>query len=329
MGDESAAHAGPILAISTRGTIAKANLQARRALGGKEPLEGQQFGHLLSRVLSGASRSQEPAHLQVADGEGGRHDLLLVLGEQTETQEEHVAAESASEPDRQQANIADFIAHELRNNIAITLGLAQLLETNVESISQEDRASALQGIQTEAEHALLVLDGLLKLVESRRVTMPQAMIPLHSVIPQVVAEHRRRYHNRAFIVTGDSPVFAAGNSTWIRLAIANLIANAEKVTPREHAIEVNVCQEADRSLIIVLDHGVSLGPAVYAALWDIYAKGPPDGVEISGSGIGLSLCKELVEAMGGRVWAGPRLDGGSAFAISLQRLPETADLSSG
>jgi K+-sensing histidine kinase KdpD len=117
-------------------------------------------------------------------------------------------------------------------------------------------------------------------------------------------------------------VFATGNSTWIQLAVANLISNAEKVTPGDQTIQVNLRQEAESALIMVLDQGQALAPAQYAGLWDIYSKGVPPGIEISGSGIGLSLCKELVGAMGGRVWAGPRSHGGSGFAISLRSLPE-------
>jgi K+-sensing histidine kinase KdpD len=70
--------------------------------------------------------------------------------------------------------------------------------------------------------------------------------------------------------------------------------------------------------VLVLDMGQALAPPMYQELWDIYAKGPPGGLQISGTGIGLSLCKELVTSMGGRVWAGPRRDMGSAFAISLR-----------
>jgi signal transduction histidine kinase len=134
----------------------------------------------------------------------------------------------------------------------------------------------------------------------------------------VITDHRRRKPDRVLTITGDAPVFVTGNSTWIHLAIANLIANAEKVTPAKQPIEINVRHDTDRVLVLVLDQGQALTAQMYAELWDIYSNGAPAGLEISGSGIGLSLCKELVGAMGGRVWAGARAGGGSVFAISLQ-----------
>ena len=118
-------------------------------------------------------------------------------------------------------------------------------------------------------------------------------------------------------------MFASGDSMWIKLAIANLLSNAEKVTPQKDPIRIELREESDRVIVLVLDHGQVLAPETYETLWQIYSKGVPPGVEVSGFGIGLSLCKELIEAMGGRVWAGPRIGGGGAFAISLHRAVES------
>jgi signal transduction histidine kinase len=294
------------------------------------PIEGQQLGAVLAHLMGEARLAQEGIVLSFRDSDGEIRDLTLVLGEQDtlpherkpqlqttrETEERETTAAGA-------ANVADFIAHELRNNIAIMLGLAQLLETTFDSMKSVDRMSALKGIEAEGEHALVILDGLLKLVESRR--QPEAgraQVPLHSVLRRVVTDHKRRHPSRTFEITGDSPVFATGNSTWIQLAIANLISNAEKVTPGELPIQVSLRQEGDKALVVILDQGHALTPDLYQGLWDIYSKGAPEGIEVSGSGIGLSLCKELVAAMGGEVWAGPRSHGGSGFAISLRSLPE-------
>jgi signal transduction histidine kinase len=221
------------------------------------------------------------------------------------------------------SSVADFIAHEVRNNIAIMMGFAELLGAGFDAMAADDRASVVQAIESEGEHALAVLDSLLKLVESRR--HPEAAgtsVPLHSVVRRVIAEHKRRHPSRHLQVTGDGLVFANGNSSWIQIAVANLVSNAEKVTPEDQIIEVNVRQEAERALVTVLDKGNALAPPLYQDLWEIYSKGAPRGIEISGSGIGLSLCKELVAAMGGKVWAGPRSQGGSGFAISLNGRPQ-------
>jgi K+-sensing histidine kinase KdpD len=119
------------------------------------------------------------------------------------------------------------------------------------------------------------------------------------------------------VLSGDSPTYARGDSLGVELAIGNLLNNAEKYSPRDKEIEVAVHHEGTRATVMVLNEGASLPTERYERLWEIYAKGPSPEVTVSGSGIGLSLCKELIESMGGRVWAGPTRTGGSVFAVTL------------
>jgi two-component system sensor histidine kinase KdpD len=240
---------------------------------------------------------------------------------QTPIVPEAIEAEPGVEIHEAGAEIADYIAHELRNDIAIILGLAQLMASNFESLNRRDRFAALKGIQAEAEHARLVLEGLLRLAERRsKAPPPRTAVPVHAVLERTIMNHNRRHPGRRFVLSGDSPLFAIANSLWLELAFANLLENAERVTPAEEPIEVSLRHEGSRCTILVLDQGQALSADVYRSLWSIHEKGPPPGIQVSGSGIGLSLCKALVEAMGGAVWAGPRLGTGSAFAVSLPLL---------
>jgi signal transduction histidine kinase len=110
---------------------------------------------------------------------------------------------------------------------------------------------------------------------------------------------------------------------WVELALSNLLSNAEKYTPRDRRIEVVFHQVGSWATILILDNGAGLRPELYKTLWEIYSRGPESGVSVGGSGIGLALCKELIESMGGHVWAGPGRSGGSVFALSL---PSTCDM---
>jgi K+-sensing histidine kinase KdpD len=126
------------------------------------------------------------------------------------------------------------------------------------------------------------------------------------------------------VLSGDSPLFVQANSMAVELALGNLLSNAEKYAPENTDITVSAHQEGNRASIMVLDEGLTLPASRYESLWDIYSKGPDRDTVVTGSGIGLALCKELVEMMGGRVWAGPRRSGGSIFTITL---PAVADVS--
>jgi signal transduction histidine kinase len=320
-------HAGPILAIRPDGRVSKANLQARRIFSHDRPLSDENLGVVLAQRMLGDAAFPQQLVLRIPGHDGEQHDVLLVISDQDEVTEPEVAS---PEPHQQEVaittapegGVADFIAHELRNHLAVTEGLTQLLETNLEATPPHQARSVLRSILTETESSLLILEGLLMAVQARRRAVSISQVPVHSVLRRIIAHHKRRFPEREFTVLGDSPVFALGNSTWIQIALANLVNNAEKVTPHGQPIEVSLHREGDKVIVMVLDQGRPLAPTAYEHLWDIYAKGPPAGLEITGSGIGLSITKELVDSMGGSVWAGPRGHGGSAFSISLHSASE-------
>jgi K+-sensing histidine kinase KdpD len=213
----------------------------------------------------------------------------------------------------------------LKTPITAVRGLARVLKQRHNKISAEDRAAALEAIEADAERALIVLDALLNLsAKIRRPSGEVGDIPLHAVLSKVLTAHQRRNPNRKLVVSGDSPIYAKADSMAVELALANLLNNAEKYAPKNTEIDIAAYQEGNRVTMLVANEGPTLKPEQYEKLWDIYSMGPDPGVEVSGSGIGLALCKELVQTMGGRVWAGPNRPGGSVFAVTL---PTSGDMS--
>jgi signal transduction histidine kinase len=312
-----------ILAINSKGLVTRANMPARKALApaSRRP-EGTELGVLLAGTLASGGRSTRRTMVSFRDGEDEREDLLLVLsgGEEHARQDQPEGAPLANLAGRHRAlnPLADFIAHELRNPLGAILGFSQVLENRYASMSEEDRETALDTIQTEAERSLLILEGLLRLAQARaKPELEVEIVPLHAVLRKVVTDHIRRNPHRSLVLSGDSPLFARANSLWVELAVGNLLSNAEKYTPKDVPIEMVFHQNGSESTVMILDSGSGLKPELYPLLWDVYSKGPDREVAVIGSGIGLALCKELVEGMGGHVWAGPRYGGGSAFAIRL------------
>jgi signal transduction histidine kinase len=308
--------AQPILAISEKGTVIRANFPARKALtrAGSEP-EGQSLGTLLADALKPSSHDN--VTLTMHDSHGRPVEVRIVL-----SNEEHASQPEAVAPSTHAATdvkLIDFIAHELRNPMGTVLGLARVLENRLELLSNADRIAAVQSIQDETERALLILNGILKLAEGRASRPPAAkQVPLHTVLNRIVTTHRRQNPHRHLVLTGDAPLFAQGNSLWIELAVGNLLSNAEKYTPRDREIEIAFHQNGSTVAIVVMDRGDGLPPERYRTLWDLYERGAAgQTLDVSGSGIGLALCKELMEEMGGQVWAGPREAGGSVFALTL------------
>jgi len=308
--------AQPILAINESGAVVRANFPARKALtrAGSEP-EGQTLGTLLADVLK--PNSHDEVTLTMHDSHGRPVEVRIVLSNESQASKPDVAPVTSHAAT--DVKLIDFIAHELRNPMGTVLGLARVLENRLELLSNADRIAAVQSIQDEAERALLILNGILKLAEGRSAAPAVAKrVPLHTVLNRIVSTHRRQNPHRKLVLKGDTPLFAQGNSLWIELAVGNLLSNAEKYTPRDREIEIAFHQNGSTVAIVVMDRGDGLPPERYRTLWDLYERGAAgQTLDVSGSGIGLALCKELMEEMGGQVWAGPREAGGSVFALTL------------
>jgi len=307
----------PILAINEAGKVVRANFPARKALtrAASEP-EGRHLGSLLADALN--PNSHDTVVLTMHDRHGAPVEVRIVLSNETEAATPEPVAETPSHAVTD-VKLIDFIAHELRNPMGTVLGLSRVLENRLELLSTSDQISAIQSIHDETERALLILNAILKLAEGRASRPPVGKsVPLHTVLNRIVTSHRRQNPHRTLRITGDAPLFALGNSMWIELAVGNLLSNAEKYTPKEKEIEIAFHQNGSTVAIVVMDRGDGMPPDRYRKLWDLYERGSAGNtLDVSGSGIGLALCKELMEDMGGKVWAGPREGGGSVFALKL------------
>jgi len=104
--------------------------------------------------------------------------------------------------------------------------------------------------------------------------------------------------------------------------LQNLLSNAAKYSPAGSLVEVTAVDEPDGATIRVLDEGPGLPPGDPARLFDLFYRDPGAARQTTGAGIGLFVCRQLVEGMGGRVWARPRQPRGAEFGFWLPALRE-------
>jgi len=112
----------------------------------------------------------------------------------------------------------------------------------------------------------------------------------------------------------------------IEKLLVNLLENAAKYTPGGSEIDVRAWKEEGRAMVEVADRGPGLAPGDEARIFDkFYRRAGPTS---RGAGLGLAICRAIVEAHGGRIWAQNRPDGGAVFRffLPIEGEPPAVDL---
>ena len=119
----------------------------------------------------------------------------------------------------------------------------------------------------------------------------------------------------------DQVVYSSVDTNFMREILGNLLDNAFKYTPAGGSVYVNVRGDGERVLINVTDTGIGISADDLGHIFQkFYRADNSDTRTIGGTGLGLYLVKQRVEAMGGRVWAESAFGEGSTFYVSLPRL---------
>jgi PAS domain S-box-containing protein len=279
--------------------------------------QSQDVTDYASAMAAGVDRSFEPAELQARYEQSkvqsaARQQALL----------DRVSADRARLEGITQAKdeFLQIISHELRTPITTIRGNAQILAHYAARLADEDRASALHDIESESLRLSRILDNLLLLArpELGGIEKPEPCL-LDRLVERAVREHRLRFHDRPIeiVAQGTSGVLVDCVETYIEQILQNLLSNAEKYSPHLAAITISIEQDHDVANVRVLDCGKGFTPDQAAHVFETYYRIADERSQKSGLGIGLAVCKRLVEVMGGTVWADSRPEGGAEVGFSL------------
>ncbi|MBA2381306.1 MAG: PAS domain-containing protein [Chloroflexi bacterium] len=198
------------------------------------------------------------------------------------------------------------VSHELRTPITTIFGMSQLLKTRLSSLDPAVVAQHLSDIADEADRMRRLTEDLLVLsrAEGRqlRVGSEPILVP-HLVRRAVDAEAERSPGHRFSVEVGAGQPAALGEDTYVDQVVRNLLSNAAKYSPSGTTIRITIGREDDGVAVRVIDEGPGFGDQAPDALFEVFYRAPGVVGTTSGAGIGLFVCRELVAAMGGRIWA--------------------------
>ena len=114
-----------------------------------------------------------------------------------------------------------------------------------------------------------------------------------------------------------SPRPPPGETTYVEQVVRNLLSNAAKYSPSTTSIEITLEPGDDEVLVRVLDRGIGVDEETSARAFELFYRTAEASRIAGGAGIGLFVCRQLIEAMGGRAWMAPRAGGGAEVGFSL------------
>jgi two-component system sensor histidine kinase KdpD len=212
------------------------------------------------------------------------------------------------------------ISHELRTPVTTIYGASAMLRRRGEAMSPVARQQAIADIEAEADRIRRLIDDLLVLsrAEGGRVELARDPVLIGHIVrraTKAVAAHWPNHAFRTAIVPG-LPIVSA-EETYVEQVVRNLVTNAAKYSPEGSEITIDVDATDDEVLVRVCDAGIGIDADEPDRLFDLFYRAPSATRLAAGAGIGLFVCRELVRAMGGRVWARSRSDSGAEFGFAL------------
>jgi signal transduction histidine kinase len=224
------------------------------------------------------------------------------------------------EYDRLKSEFVGIVAHDFRRPLMAIRGFAELVLEEPD-LPLENRLEFMRTVISETDHlALLANDTLLiTQIETGQLSYNFREVDvgpfLLEAVPMGLAEH-----SVLMDVPGAFPKVWA-DPDRLRQVLANLVSNAVKYSPAGDAIVVRVRERGAQHIVIeVVDHGIGIPADQVGKLFQKFARvRTDDHLKVSGTGLGLYICRLIVEGHGGQIWVESEPGKGSTFGMALPR----------
>ena len=244
------------------------------------------------------------------------------FGTSTDVTAQRELQDALQDTDRRKDEFLAMLAHELRNPVAPIGNVAELLSRLLDDDPEKKRLADI--VRRQAMHLSRLLDDLLDVarVTQGRIELRRAVLPLAGCIHQAVETAQpliREREHRLTVSETFEPLHVNADRVRLAQAIANVIINAAKYTQPGGDIRIRTFTEHHQAAIEISDTGVGITPEFLPKVFDLFAQSDRSLDRSQGGlGIGLAVCKKLVEMHGGTITASSAGPGfGAMFTIRL------------
>ncbi len=257
---------------------------------------------------------------------------LQERNEQLDAQNEELVArqqelvEKTREVERANQLKSEFLAnmsHELRTPLNVIIGFSQLMLDGVPGKINKKQRQCLEDILSSGQHLLNLINEVLDLskIESgkmelrlRNISLSNVIESLRSTMMPMLAQRKQSLDVE--LEKGIPSVHV--DEARLRQVFLNLLSNASKVTPDGGKLEVKTVREDDWCQVSVVDNGVGIKKQDQERMFEPFCQlDNPLTKEKSGTGLGLTLARQIVEQHGGQIWVESEYGTGSRFTFTL------------
>lgn len=249
----------------------------------------------------------------------GTFSVMLLVGVVIGNLTERVRDQARqAEAERLRNALLSSVSHDLRTPLGIITGaLSTALET--QDLPESTRRELLGTAQSEAQRLHLLVSNLLEItrLEAGGLALHREWVPLEEVIGAVLNRPEWGAETaRVRVRFPEAPPWAALDPVLLEQLLRNLLDNAFKYSPAGSPVDLQAWVQDGQLVLTLADQGPGLPAGQEAKVFEKFVRGPQAG-GAPGAGLGLTICRGIVTAHGGRIEAANQTGGGSRFLITL------------
>jgi two-component system sensor histidine kinase KdpD len=249
----------------------------------------------------------------------GLSGLVSMSIERAEALEDSARSKAAKETERLRTALLDSVTHELRTPLtSIKASISSLLSQ--QALDAPARKDLLAVIDEESDRLNHLIEQAVEMaqLDANKVQLDLKPQSIAGLIYVAVEQSRSSQPSRDIRVSLSSflPNVLA-DKAWIEKVLANLLSNAIKYSPPDQSIFVSADPQKDMLAISVADRGTGIDPLEQGMIFDKFYRGPSQRNQVSGTGMGLAICRAIVNAHGGTIGITSQLGHGSVFTFTL------------
>jgi len=235
-----------------------------------------------------------------------------------------LAADAAS---RAKSDLLAGMSHELRTPLTAIIGYGEILANEYFGQVNERQKQQLEIILQASRHLLDLINDILDIskIESGKTELEIGSVQVSTLVKHTLVLLKETASRRKIRVNTSIPpdvdaLQCPADERRVKQVLFNLVSNALKFTPEGGSVEIALRMQEDSLAASVIDTGIGIPRGELERIFDAFyqIRGRPSMTKVPGSGLGLSLARQIVELHGGRIWAESEGEGkGTCFTFTL------------